>query len=89
MLTHKKLKEAAGTQAFILALQKEIKNQEEHCTNKRRAAKAISAYKREIERLQNQRNEVLQEDVYKRQFIYRITFLSPCAPTQGILLFRL
>lgn len=34
MLTHKRLKEAAGTQAFILALQKEIKNQEEHCTNK-------------------------------------------------------
>ncbi len=61
MLTHKRLKEAAGTQAFILALQKEIKNQEEHCTNKRRAAKAITAYKREIERLQNQRNEVLQE----------------------------
>lgn len=61
MLTHKILKEAAGTQAYILALQKEIKNQEEHCTNKRKAAKIITGYKQEITRLQNQRNEVLQE----------------------------
>ena len=61
MLTHKKLKEAAGTQAFILAWQKEIKNQEENCTNKRKAAKIITGYKQEITRLQNQRNEVLQE----------------------------
>ena len=61
MLTHKKLKEAAGTQSYILALQKEIKNQEENCTNKRRAAKIITGYKQEITRLQNQRNEVLRE----------------------------
>ena len=61
MLTHKIIKEAAGTQAYILALQKEIKNQEEHCTNKRKAAKVITGYKQEITRLQNQRNEVLQE----------------------------
>lgn len=61
MLTHKILKEAAGTQAYILALQKEIKNQEEHCTNKRKTAKVITGYKQEITRLQNQRNEVLQE----------------------------
>lgn len=61
MLTHKKLKEAAGTQAYILALQKEIRNQEENCTNKRKAAKVITGYKREIARLQDQRNEVLLE----------------------------
>ena len=61
MLTHKRLKEAAGTQAYILALQKEIKLQEETCTNKRKAAKIIAGYKKEISRLQDQRNKVLQE----------------------------